>query len=169
MLARHLPAPYYFCSRAKMLREQQVHIDCLHLIFLFGCKHVTVCGALERPCIDSQAKHGIQPSVRLWLQVTDLHRHFIDKLTIPDAAGTGVLRRVDEVFDCWFESGSMPYGQVHYPFEQKQAFEEQFPADFVAEGVPLLPRPMSCGMAGLEYSYSMSGVELLCMLQAWQG
>ena len=77
--------------------------------------------------------------VLVWLQVTDLHRQFIDNLTIPDAAGTGMLRRVDEVFDCWFESGSMPYGQVHYPFEQKQAFEAQFPADFVAEGVPLFP------------------------------
>ncbi|KAK9826356.1 hypothetical protein WJX81_001579 [Elliptochloris bilobata] len=68
-------------------------------------------------------------------KVMDLHRHFIDNLTIPDAAGTGVLRRVDEVFDCWFESGSMPYGQVHYPFEHKEAFEAQFPADFVAEGL----------------------------------
>lgn len=68
----------------------------------------------------------------------DLHRHFIDHLTIPDAAGTGVLRRVDEVFDCWFESGSMPYAQVHYPFEHKEAFEAQFPADFVAEGVGFL-------------------------------
>ena len=90
--------------------------------------------------------------MRLGLQVTDLHRHFIDKLTIPDAAGTGVLRRVDEVFDCWFESGSMPYAQVHYPFEQKQAFEEQFPADFVAEGVPTWPQPSSCGMLALEHS-----------------
>lgn len=71
-------------------------------------------------------------------QVTDLHRHFIDHLTFPDAAGTGVLRRVDEVFDCWFESGSMPYGQVHYPFKDKEGFEAQFPADFVAEGAPIL-------------------------------
>jgi isoleucyl-tRNA synthetase len=46
------------------------------------------------------------------LQVTDLHRHFIDDITIPSSQGKGVLRRVDDVFDCWFESGSMPYGQV---------------------------------------------------------
>ena len=74
-------------------------------------------------------------------QVTDLHRHFIDDLTMPDAAGTGVLRRVDEVFDCWFESGSMPYGQVHYPFRDKEGFEAQFPADFVAEGAQT-PTPL---------------------------
>ncbi|BDA43238.1 Isoleucine-tRNA ligase, cytoplasmic [Coccomyxa sp. Obi] len=67
-------------------------------------------------------------------KVTDLHRHFIDHLTIPSREGKGVLRRVDEVFDCWFESGSMPYAQLHYPFENTKFFEENFPADFVAEG-----------------------------------
>lgn len=45
-------------------------------------------------------------------KVTDLHRHFIDHLTIPSRQGKGVLRRVEDVFDCWFESGSMPYAQV---------------------------------------------------------
>jgi hypothetical protein len=60
--------------------------------------------------------------------VTDLHRHFIDHLTIPSQQGKGLLRRVDEVFDCWFESGSMPYGQLHYPFENKELFEANFPA-----------------------------------------
>lgn len=67
--------------------------------------------------------------------VTDLHRHFIDHLTIPSKQGKGVLRRVDDVFDCWFESGSMPYAQLHYPFENKELFESNFPADFVAEGL----------------------------------
>lgn len=67
--------------------------------------------------------------------MTDLHRHFIDHLTIPSRKGKGVLRRVEEVFDCWFESGSMPYGQLHYPFENKELFESNFPADFVAEGL----------------------------------
>ena len=47
----------------------------------------------------------------------------------------GVLRRVEDVFDCWFESGSMPYAQLHYPFENRDAFEAGFPADFVAEGL----------------------------------
>eukprot|EP00878_Enallax_costatus_P020607 GHUV01021790.1.p1 GENE.GHUV01021790.1~~GHUV01021790.1.p1 ORF type:complete len:236 (+),score=46.39 GHUV01021790.1:973-1680(+) len=48
------------------------------------------------------------------MQVTDLHRHFIDDITIPSSKGKGVLRRIDDVFDCWFESGSMPYGQVSH-------------------------------------------------------
>lgn len=75
-------------------------------------------------------------------QVTDLHRHFIDHLTIPSREGRGVLRRVDEVFDCWFESGSMPYAQLHYPFENTKFFEENFPADFVAEGALTSPKAL---------------------------
>ncbi|XP_037626556.1 isoleucine--tRNA ligase, cytoplasmic [Sebastes umbrosus] len=69
------------------------------------------------------------------LRVTDLHRESIDSLTIPSRCGKGVLRRITEVFDCWFESGSMPYAQAHYPFENKKEFEETFPADFIAEGI----------------------------------
>ncbi|XP_075040062.1 isoleucine--tRNA ligase, cytoplasmic [Mixophyes fleayi] len=68
-------------------------------------------------------------------KVTDLHRECVDQLTIPSRCGKGVLRRVGEVFDCWFESGSMPYAQVHYPFENKREFEDSFPADFIAEGI----------------------------------
>ncbi|XP_056323782.1 isoleucine--tRNA ligase, cytoplasmic [Danio aesculapii] len=68
-------------------------------------------------------------------KVTDLHRERIDGLTIPSRCGKGQLRRVSEVFDCWFESGSMPYAQVHYPFENRREFEDAFPADFIAEGI----------------------------------
>ncbi|CEG41858.1 isoleucine-trna ligase [Plasmopara halstedii] len=68
-------------------------------------------------------------------KVTDLHREFIDHLTIPSKKGKGILHRVPEVFDCWFESGSMPYAQQHYPFENQLKFEKTFPADFVAEGL----------------------------------
>jgi isoleucyl-tRNA synthetase len=64
--------------------------------------------------------------------ITDLHRHFIDDIEIPSPSG-GVMRRVPEVLDCWFESGSMPYGQIHYPFENKKWFEANFPADFIVE------------------------------------
>ncbi|EUC58626.1 isoleucyl-tRNA synthetase,cytoplasmic protein, partial [Rhizoctonia solani AG-3 Rhs1AP] len=67
--------------------------------------------------------------------ITDLHRDKIDHITIPSKNGKGVLKRVEEVFDCWFESGSMPYAQVHYPFENKEKFEKTFPADFVSEGI----------------------------------
>eukprot|EP01025_Chloroclados_australasicus_P032407 TRINITY_DN32893_c0_g2_i4.p1 TRINITY_DN32893_c0_g2~~TRINITY_DN32893_c0_g2_i4.p1 ORF type:complete len:1193 (+),score=122.61 TRINITY_DN32893_c0_g2_i4:332-3580(+) len=66
--------------------------------------------------------------------IKDIHRHFIDGLRIAGKNGQQ-LRRIDDVFDCWFESGSMPYAQVHYPFENKQKFETNFPADFVAEGL----------------------------------
>ncbi|KAL8620374.1 hypothetical protein ACOMHN_012999 [Nucella lapillus] len=67
--------------------------------------------------------------------VNDLHRENIDPLTIPSARGKGVLHRVTEVFDCWFESGSMPYAQSHYPFANKKDFEDTFPANFIAEGI----------------------------------
>mmetsp|Transcript_49632 Transcript_49632/g.56127 ORF Transcript_49632/g.56127 Transcript_49632/m.56127 type:complete len:1176 (-) Transcript_49632:78-3605(-) len=70
-------------------------------------------------------------------KVTDLHREFIDDLEIPSQKNPDgpPLKRVDEVFDCWFESGSMPYAQKHYPFENKESFENGFPADFIAEGL----------------------------------
>lgn len=65
-----------------------------------------------------------------------MHRDSIDSLTIPSQKKPGTyLKRVEEVFDCWFESGSMPYAQQHYPFENKDKFEKSFPADFIAEGL----------------------------------
>lgn len=68
--------------------------------------------------------------------ITDLHREFIDGFTIPSQKGKGQLKRIEEVFDCWFESGSMPYAQIHYPFDIKQDdFEKRFPADFIGEGL----------------------------------
>ena len=72
------------------------------------------------------------------VKVTDLHRPFVDQLVRPnpdDPTGKSMMRRVPEVLDCWFESGSMPYAQVHYPFENKEWFEGHFPADFIVEYV----------------------------------
>ncbi|KAL3312459.1 Isoleucine--tRNA ligase, cytoplasmic, partial [Cichlidogyrus casuarinus] len=69
------------------------------------------------------------------VKVDDLHKEHVDKLTIPSRTGRGTLKRIPEVFDCWFESGSMPYAQLHYPFENSKQFEEGFPADFIAEGI----------------------------------
>ena len=66
-------------------------------------------------------------------KVTDLHRHFIDHLKISYKGK--VYSRVSEVFDCWFESGSMPYAQNHFPFENKESTQKNFPADFIAEGL----------------------------------
>lgn len=82
--------------------------------------------------------------------ITDLHRESIDHITIPSRQGKGILKRIEEVFDCWFESGrygviirqkltlhfhSMPYAQQHYPFENKDVFAKGFPGDFVCEGI----------------------------------
>ncbi len=64
----------------------------------------------------------------------DLHKQFVDKIEIPCSCGSK-MKRIPEVFDCWFESGSMPYAQLHYPFENKEFFEKHFPADFISEGL----------------------------------
>ena len=68
--------------------------------------------------------------------VTDLHRPGIDNLVRPnpdDPTGQSMMRRVPEVLDCWFESGSMPFAQVHYPFENREWFENHYPGDFIVE------------------------------------
>ena len=67
--------------------------------------------------------------------ITDIHRESIDSITIPSKQGKGVLKRVEEVFDCWFESGSMPYASKHYPFENQDKFKNAFPANFISEGL----------------------------------
>ncbi|MCQ2455867.1 MAG: isoleucine--tRNA ligase [Clostridia bacterium] len=65
----------------------------------------------------------------------ELHRPYIDEVTIKCPECGGVMHRVPEVLDCWFDSGSMPFAQHHYPFENKELFEDQFPADFISEAV----------------------------------
>lgn len=65
----------------------------------------------------------------------ELHRPFIDAVTIKCPECGGQMKRVPEVIDCWFDSGSMPFAQHHYPFENKEVFEQQFPADFISEAV----------------------------------
>ena len=85
---------------------------------------IDVYGSLD----ELEADFGVRP--------TNLHRPFIDELVRPnpdDPTGQSMMRRVPEVFDCWFESGSMPFAQVHYPFENKEWFEEHYPADFIVE------------------------------------
>jgi len=70
------------------------------------------------------------------VEVTDLHRPGIDNLVRPnpdDPTGKSMMRRVPEVLDCWFESGSMPFAQVHYPFENRDWFESHYPGDFIVE------------------------------------
>ena len=63
----------------------------------------------------------------------DFHRPYIDAITYPSSSGKGIMKRVPEVIDCWFESASMPYASQHFPFENKDFFKTHFPADFIAE------------------------------------
>ena len=65
----------------------------------------------------------------------ELHRPFIDAVTLTCPECGGEMKRVSEVIDCWFDSGSMPFAQWHYPFENKEVFHSQFPANFISEGV----------------------------------
>lgn len=69
------------------------------------------------------------------VKVIDLHKHIIDKVTFPCKKCHGEMKRIPDVLDTWFDSGSMPYAQEHYPFENKKKFEKVFPAKFIAEGV----------------------------------
>ena len=82
-------------------------------------------------CIGSRDELEQMTGVR----VDDLHREHVDPLTFTVDGEDGVYRRIEEVLDCWFESGSMPYAQLHYPFENRDLFEAGFPAQYIAEGL----------------------------------
>jgi len=89
-------------------------------------------------CIGSRAELKEYSGVEL----NDLHIHFVDPVTFPCAKAPGentncqgVMKRIPEVLDCWFESGAMTYAQNHYPFENKEFFENHFPADFISESL----------------------------------
>ncbi|MFT6632156.1 MAG: isoleucyl-tRNA synthetase [Bacteriovoracaceae bacterium] len=69
------------------------------------------------------------------IEVNDLHREFVDEVNFSVEGEEGIYKRIPEVFDCWFESGSMPFAQLHYPFENKDVFDAGFPAEFIAEGL----------------------------------
>lgn len=69
------------------------------------------------------------------VRVKDLHREYVDDLHFSLPGEEGTYKRIPEVLDCWFESGSMPYSQLHYPFENQDVFKEGFPAEFIAEGL----------------------------------
>lgn len=68
-------------------------------------------------------------------KINDIHKHFVDKISFSCDKCSGTMRVVNAVFDCWFESGSMPYAQMHYPFENKERISSVFPADFISEGL----------------------------------
>jgi isoleucyl-tRNA synthetase len=79
--------------------------------------------------VEELKKRAVNPE-----KVGDLHRPYIDEVEIKTDSGK-IARRIPEVFDCWFESGSMPYAQDHYPFTDKEEWEKNFPADFIAEAI----------------------------------
>ncbi|MCL2208906.1 MAG: isoleucine--tRNA ligase [Treponema sp.] len=87
-----------------------------------------ICG--KTVCVGSRGElkelSGVYPD--------DLHKHFVDEITFPCSCN-GVMKRMPEVLDCWFESGAMPYAQNHYPFENKEFFDSHFPSDFISEGL----------------------------------
>ncbi len=87
------------------------------------CGHIDVVESVEV----LKGKSGVE--------IDDLHKHFVDAITYKCEKCDGEMKRVSEVMDCWFESGSMPYAQFHYPFENKEHFQDKFPADFIAEGL----------------------------------
>ena len=87
------------------------------------CKHVLCVGSRQELADLS----GTYPE--------DLHKQYVDKITIKCPKCGKTMHRIPEVFDCWFESGSMPYAQQHYPFENKEYFEKHFPANFISEGL----------------------------------
>ncbi len=89
------------------------------------------CG--DRTIVSSMAELREKATPGSVPETLDLHRPVIDGVTLPCPCGK-TQSRIKDVFDCWFESGSMPYGSQHYPFENKRAFEGNFPADFIAEG-----------------------------------
>lgn len=88
-----------------------------------GSDYLEVIGSID----ELEQKSGVR--------ITDLHKHFVDDITWPSPDGKGTMRRIPDVLDCWFESGSMPYAQNHYPFENKEFVENHFPADFICEGL----------------------------------
>lgn len=82
----------------------------------------------DRRCVGSVAELGLTLEA-------DLHRPYIDRVTLPCEKCDGVMRRVPDLIDVWFDSGAMPMAQFHYPFENKDVFKARFPSDFIAEGL----------------------------------
>jgi len=85
-------------------------------------------GCDERRCVGSTAELGLTVQ-------DDLHRPYIDRVTLPCPKCGGLMRRVPDLIDVWYDSGAMPFAQFHYPFENKEVFEQRFPADFISEAI----------------------------------
>ena len=91
-----------------------------------GCGHMEAIGSREE--LEKMSGNAAAKTV-------ELHRPYIDEITCTCPECQGTMKRVPEVIDCWFDSGAMPFAQHHYPFENQELFEKQFPADFISEAV----------------------------------
>lgn len=91
------------------------------------CGHDEMIGSREELCRKA--------TVELDPKTVELHRPFVDEIELTCPECSGHMHRVTDVIDCWFDSGSMPYAQYHYPFENQELFDSQFPADFICEGI----------------------------------
>ena len=96
-------------------------------IWICECGHIHVVGSIQEL---KEMGNNVPDDI-------ELHKPYIDEvyLNCPKCGGKGTMKRVPEVIDCWFDSGSMPFAQWHYPFENKELFEERFPADFISEAI----------------------------------
>ena len=94
-------------------------------VWVCKCGHIHVVGSIRELC---EVGHNVTPDI-------ELHRPYIDQVTITCPECGGEMHRTPEVIDCWFDSGSMPFAQWHYPFENKEIFEANFPADFISEAI----------------------------------
>ena len=94
-------------------------------VWVCKCGHIHVVGSIKELC---EVGHNVTPDI-------ELHRPYIDQVTITCPECGGEMHRTPEVIDCWFDSGSMPYAQWHYPFENKEIFDANFPADFISEAI----------------------------------
>ncbi len=94
--------------------------------FICSCGHADMIGSKQE--LIEKAINDIDESI-------DLHRPFVDEVQLKCPKCGGVMTRCKDVIDCWFDSGAMPFAEYHYPFENKELFDSQFPADFICEGI----------------------------------
>lgn len=90
------------------------------------------CGNIDSVCSRAEL---VEKAIEDIDESIELHRPYVDDVHFKCEKCGGVMTRVPDVLDCWFDSGSMPYAQLHYPFENKEEFEQRFPADFICEGI----------------------------------
>ena len=95
------------------------------ILLSFSCNNIEVVGSIKE--LQEKAIEAVSDDV-------DLHKHVVDNIHLKCKCKSQ-MTRISEVFDCWFESGSMPYAAKHYPFENKEWFKDNFPADFISEYV----------------------------------